>query len=177
MLRSTKDLVGLKQWTLGTKPTIAIPCCHHIMQCNNIKGYLSFFRLFVSQLLVWFLDYCVDIPIIQYIHYIAIICGHYVAIIHLWYGYSIAITHPLIATNSYYSIASRCFQQRIPDMPIIHRTSTSIRTDEWALAADLVLAPSARGGILRGPESHPTNSTSDGIHYPWEEKTEKFPEK
>ena len=62
-------------------------------------------------------------------------------------------------------------------MPIIHRTSTSIRTDEWALAADLVLAPSARGGILRGPESHPTNSTSDGIHYPWEEKTEKFPEK
>jgi hypothetical protein len=50
------------------------------MQCNNIKGYLSFFRLFVSQLLVWFLDYCVDIPIIQYIHYIAIVYPLFVAI-------------------------------------------------------------------------------------------------
>ena len=49
-----------------------------------------------------------------YSHCIPFICGHYVAIIHPWYGYPIAITYPLIATNSYYSIASRCFQQTNP---------------------------------------------------------------
>lgn len=60
------------------------------------------------------------------------------------------ITHHIPAYNYHVILSSNV-------SPRTHHRA-SIRTDEWALAADLALAP-ARGGILRyfGPESPKKN--------------------